>query len=75
MSAEIITLSDRRSIDGGNAGNGALELMRDYLGRIHPARMAARSLVDKAESDAAVPDADYFLAWLWDQGFKIEPIE
>jgi hypothetical protein len=58
-----------------NPGNGALELVRDYLDRIHPARMCARSLVGKAESDAALPDGDYFLAWLAAEGFVIVPLE
>lgn len=73
MSAEIVDLASRRP--PSNPGNVAIEVVRDWLERVHPARTAARLLVDKAESDAALPDADYFLAWLWDQGFKIEAIE
>lgn len=55
-------------------GNGALEVVRDYLERVYPARMCARLLVDKAESDAALPDADYFLAYLASEGFVIVPV-
>jgi hypothetical protein len=56
-------------------GNGALEIVRDYLERVHPARTVARSLVSKDESDAALPDADYFLAYLANEGFLIVPVE
>jgi hypothetical protein len=73
VSAEIVSLNDRRRPP--EDGNGALAVVRDYLARVHPARVMARSIVDQAEIDAALPDADYFLAWLWEQGFKIEPIE
>ncbi len=55
-------------------GNGALEIVRDYFERIHPARMCARSLVDKSESDAALPNADYFLAYMAAAGFVMVPL-
>lgn len=52
-------------------GSGALEAVRDYLERVHPARVMARGFVDQAEADEALPEADYFLAWLASQGFVI----
>jgi hypothetical protein len=56
-------------------GNGALEVVADYLERVHVCRTIARGMVSKEESDDALPDADYFLAWLWSEGFKIVPID
>lgn len=72
MSAEIVDLSARRLPP---SGNGALEVVRDYLTRVHPARTMARLFVESFEELDVLPDADHFLAWLWEQGFKIEPLE
>lgn len=55
-------------------GNGALELIEDYFSRIHPARVTARMFVSKEEAEAALPDPDFFLAWLWSEGFKVVPV-
>lgn len=77
MSAEIVNLSDRRVVDGGNDGNGALLVVGDYLRRVHAARVMARSILGpdvEFEGLDMLPDPDHFLAWLWDQGFKIEPL-
>lgn len=52
-----------------------LAVVRDWLERVHPARTAARLLVDKAESDAATPDAEYFIEWLESEGFRIVSTE
>lgn len=57
------------------AGNGALEVVRDYLERVHPARVMARGIADQEDIDAAMPDADHFLAWLANGGFAVVPIE
>lgn len=77
MTAEIITLAVvrvERCGDGGDAGNGALDVVRDYLERIHPARTMAKMMVDEFELAAALPDGEHFIEWLWDHGFKIEPV-
>lgn len=61
-----------------NGGNGALDVVRDYLGRVNPARVMARSVLgrgDVFEGLDALPDGDHFLAWMWEQGFKVVPVE
>lgn len=61
-----------------NDGNGALSVVRDYLERVNPARVMARAILEKGdgfEGLDALPDPDHLLAWLWEQGFKIVPIE
>jgi hypothetical protein len=58
-----------------NDGNGALEVVSDYLERVHPARVMARAILDEFETDDALPNPDHLLAWLWEQGFKIVPLE
>lgn len=69
MTAEILKFPEPP------VGNGALEVVRDYLDRIHPVRMCARLLLDKEEAEAALPDADYLLAYLASAGFIVVPIE
>lgn len=56
-------------------GNGAREVVKDYLERIHVARTLARCVADPVDVAAALPDEDYFLAWLWSEGFKIVPLD
>lgn len=78
MSADIIILPIVRvECEPGppNAGNGALEVVRDYLERVHPARTMAKLFVDDFNGLDALPDADHFLAWMWEQGFKVVPVE
>jgi hypothetical protein len=75
VTAEIIDLPRRHPV--GNPGNGALDAVRDYLERVNPARVMARSILEKDESFEgldSLPDADHFLAWMWDQGFKVVPV-
>jgi hypothetical protein len=55
--------------------NGALEFVRDYLERIHPARVMARSIAEPEEIAASLPDADYFLLSLAEAGYVITKIE
>lgn len=59
-------------------GSGALDVVRDYLDRVNPARVMARSVLgrgDVFEGLDALPDGDHFVAWMWEQGFKIVPVE
>jgi hypothetical protein len=56
-------------------GDGALEVVRDYVDRVHPARTMAKMFVDRAEVGEIMPDGDHFVAWLWEHGFKIVPID
>lgn len=59
-------------------GNAVLEVVRDYLERVHPARVMARGMVDCGEYLAMpgyLPDADFFLAWLASEGFKVVPLD
>lgn len=75
MTADVIPF---RKPPPDNPGNGALEVVRDYLERVHPARVMARGVVDCGEyltMPGYLPDADYFLAWLAGEGFKVVPIE
>jgi hypothetical protein len=58
-----------------HGGNGALDIVRDYLERVHAARVMARAILEDLEGLDALPDGDHFLAWLWEQGFKIVPVE
>lgn len=55
-------------------GNGALEVVRDYVERVHPARTMAKVFVEQSEASDIMPDADHFLMWLWEHGFKIVPV-
>lgn len=58
-------------------GNGALDVVRDYLGRVYPARVMARLVLGRGsvfEGLDALPDGDHFVAWMWEQGFKIVPL-
>lgn len=81
MSGDVISflrVKIGHSEDPTNPGNGALSAVRDYLERVNPARVMARSILGKDEEFEgidALPDADHFLAWMWDQGFKIVPVE
>ena len=56
-------------------GNGALEVVRDYLARVHAARTMAKAIVDDFEGLDVLPDGDHFLAWLYEQGFKVVPLD
>lgn len=58
-----------------NDGNGALDVVRDYLDRVHAARVMARLFVEEFEGLDALENGDHFLAWLWESGFKIVPLE
>lgn len=58
-----------------NDGNGALEVVRDYLDRVHTARVMARVFVDDFDGLDALPNGDHLLAWLWEKGFKVVPLE
>lgn len=55
-------------------GNGALEVVGEYFDRVHPSRVMARAMVDGPEFDW-LPDSDHFLMWLWENGFKVVPLE
>jgi hypothetical protein len=46
-------------------GNGALELVRHYFEHYRP---------NLAPPHAALPDGEYFLAWLANEGFIVVPI-
>jgi hypothetical protein len=72
MAAIILQFPEQESI---NEGNGALEVVADYLERVHPARVMARAIMDEFETGDALPNPDHFLMWLWDQGFKVVPLE
>lgn len=47
-----------------NPGNGALEKMREYFGAEH----------NWPDHIPAMTEADYFLAWLWLEGFMVCPL-
>lgn len=68
MTAEIVQFPEPPK------GNGAREVVRDYLDRVVPARTMAKLFVSEFEGLDALPDVDHFLAWLWEQGFKIVPV-
>lgn len=73
--AEIIQFPGREVTHVDIEQNFALRAVRDYFERIHPGRTTARVFVSPEEAAEALPDADYFLAWLWSEGFKIVPTE
>ena len=81
MTADIVDIAGRLLSLGkiteppNNSGNGALEVVTDYLTRVHPARVMARLLVDDFEGLDVLPDPDHFLAWLWEKGFKIVSVD
>jgi hypothetical protein len=79
MTAEIIHFPERTPKQPPpSEGGGALDVVRDYLARVNPARVMARAVLDKGdgfEGIDALPDADHFLAWLWEQGFKVIPVD
>lgn len=56
-------------------GNGAPELVKEYLDVIHPARTLARAVVGDDLPAGYLPDHDYFLAWLWSHGYIIKKLE
>lgn len=72
MTAEIIVLPVIRI--ERNDGNGARELVQTYLERVHSARVMARIHADPADTTEALTDHDHFIAWLWQEGFKIVPV-
>lgn len=69
MSAEILQFPEPPK------GNGALGVIKHYFELIHPARMCAKMLVDQQELSTVLSDEDYFLAYLYAQGFKLVPVE
>ena len=56
-------------------GNGAREALREYFGEIHSDRSKARPGFAAATAQGDLSDEDYFLAWLYNEGFKVVPIE
>lgn len=59
--ADIIDIADRRMT---SPGNGALEKMREYFSTKH----------NWPDHIPAMTEADYFLSWLWLEGFKVVPL-
>lgn len=47
-----------------NPGNGALEVLKRYFGEEH----------NWPDHIPAMTEADYFLAWLWMEGFLVCPV-
>jgi len=72
MTAEIIDLPVVRV--ERIAGNGARETVQVYLERVHSARVMARVIADPVDVDNALSDHDHFVAWLWQEGYKIVPV-
>jgi hypothetical protein len=67
VTATLITFPTR------NTGNGALELVRDYFDRVHPARgHGATDCGEMTDGTGHLPAGDHFLAWMWERGFKVE---
>jgi hypothetical protein len=60
--ADVIQLDEHRQPP--NPGNGALEAVNRYL-------KAFPDLVAHTQAD----DGSHFLAWLWQEGFKVVPVE
>lgn len=46
-----------------NPGNGSLEKLKEYFGKDH----------NWPDHIPTMTEAEYFLAWLWMEGFKIVP--
>lgn len=65
MTAEIISLADRRPGEASSAGNGAREALIEVMSGDMPERLG--------KWDEA--DTDWILAMLWYRGFKIVPLE
>lgn len=57
----IVELASRRMT---SPGNGALEKMREYFSTDH----------NWPDHIPAMTEADYFLAWLWMEGFRVVPL-
>lgn len=75
MTAEIVDLAAHRPGDPNvNLGNGAREVVQTYLDRVHSARVMARVHAEPADITEALYDHDHFIAWLWQEGFKIVPV-
>lgn len=72
MTAEIIVLPVVRT--ERSDGNGAREVVQVYLDLVHSARVMARVHADPADITEALSDHDHFIAWLWQEGFKIVPV-
>lgn len=72
MTAEIIVLPV--IYKEHDTGNGAREVVRTYLERVHSARVMARVHADPIDITEALTDHDHFLAWLWQEGFMIVPV-
>ncbi|WP_448043769.1 hypothetical protein [Bradyrhizobium liaoningense] len=54
---------------------GALEAVRDYLDRVHPARGHGETDCGAFfDGSGELPAGDHMLAWLWERGFKVVPI-
>ncbi len=55
----VLTFAPVRSM-----GNGALEKLKEYFSTEH----------NWPDHIPAMTEADYFLAWLWMEGFKVVPL-
>jgi hypothetical protein len=70
--ADILFLDARRP--SPPAGNGALQLVRQYFTTINPARGHGKTdCGEMLDGSGSLPDGDHFLAWLAAEGFMVVP--